>query len=447
MRPLCFVLMPFGRKTDAAGNVVDFDAVYRDLIAPAITESGLDPLRADHEEVGGVIQKPMFERLVLCEYAVADLTTANANVYYELGVRHAVRPYSTVLLYANTSRLPFDVGPLRYVPYELGSGGTVGALESSRAALVEGLRAAQRAQTDSPLFQLLDGYPVPALDRLKTDVFREQVEYSVTMKRRLADARGDAANAFQKLSGIEHDLGDLGSVEAGVVVDLLLSYRAVGTRGGWESMVELVGRMPAPIATSALVQEQLGFAFNRLGRRDEAEDTLRRVIETRGPSSETCGLLGRVYKDRMEDALAKGANAEARGHLDRAIATYLQGFEADWRDAYPGINAVTLMEIREQPDERRHGLLPVVRYSAQRRLASGLADYWDYATLLEADVLALDEAAAQQALGDALAMMREGWEASSTADNLGRIRRSREARGNSPAWAKGIEDSLRAAAT
>ena len=45
-RPLCFVLMPFGSKPDASGTVVDFDAVYRELVAPAVEEVGLEPLRA-----------------------------------------------------------------------------------------------------------------------------------------------------------------------------------------------------------------------------------------------------------------------------------------------------------------------------------------------------------------------------------------------------------------
>ena len=81
--PLCFLLMPFGKKPDGSGGTVDFDAVYRELIAPAIDRAGLEPLRADEESTGGIIHKPMFERLILCEFAVADLTTANANVFYE----------------------------------------------------------------------------------------------------------------------------------------------------------------------------------------------------------------------------------------------------------------------------------------------------------------------------------------------------------------------------
>ena len=109
----CFVLMPFGWKSDAAGKSIDFDAVYREVIKPAVAAAGLEPFRADEELTGGIIHKAMFERLVLCDYAVADLTLANANVFYELGVRHAARPWSTVSIYAGTSRLPFDVADLR----------------------------------------------------------------------------------------------------------------------------------------------------------------------------------------------------------------------------------------------------------------------------------------------------------------------------------------------
>ena len=112
--------MPFGRKPDAAGRMVDFDRVYEELIAPAVAAADLEPLRADEEMTGGIIHKPMYERLILCEYAVADLTTANANVFYELGLRHAVRKWSTLLIFAEGgSQLPFDVAPLRAMPYKL----------------------------------------------------------------------------------------------------------------------------------------------------------------------------------------------------------------------------------------------------------------------------------------------------------------------------------------
>jgi hypothetical protein len=65
MPPLCFILMPFGRKAAPGGALIDFDRVYADLIRPAVTDAGLEPLRADEEVTGG-IHKPMFERLILC---------------------------------------------------------------------------------------------------------------------------------------------------------------------------------------------------------------------------------------------------------------------------------------------------------------------------------------------------------------------------------------------
>src|SRR5690348_3876559 len=140
--PLCFVVMPFGVKPDGQGGSVNFDAVYEQLLAPAIREAQLEPLRADQEVVGGVIHKPMFERLILANYAVADLTTANTNVFYELGVRHAVRPYSTVLVSADVKRVPFDLAPDRVLPYALDARGRPAKADDDRAGLVRALRAA-----------------------------------------------------------------------------------------------------------------------------------------------------------------------------------------------------------------------------------------------------------------------------------------------------------------
>jgi len=153
--------MPFGTKPDGQGGSVDFDAVYEQLIAPAVEEAGLQPLRADQELVGGIVHKPMLERLILADYGVADLTTANPNVYYEVGVRHAVRPYSTVLIGADVKRTPFDLAPDRVRPYTLDGAGKPAAIPEEREALVAALHHARQATTDSPVFQLIDDLPTP----------------------------------------------------------------------------------------------------------------------------------------------------------------------------------------------------------------------------------------------------------------------------------------------
>jgi tetratricopeptide (TPR) repeat protein len=434
-RPLCFVLMPFGKKPATAGSVINFDAVYKELIAPAIEAAGLEPLRADEEMTGGIIHKPMFERLILCEYAVADLTTANANVFYELGIRHAVRPYSTVLLFAEAgSQLPFDVAPLRAIPYRLRAEGTPADDGQAKATLTARLLEAQNAAPDSPVFQLVEGFP--EIDHTKTDVFRDRVRYCAEIKERLAAARKQGVDALRT---IEKDLGPIKENESGVVIDLFLSYRAVKA---WQDMIDLVKKMSLPLASTVLVQEQLGMALNRAGQGEKAEEVLTSLIERRGPSSETYGILGRVYKDRWEAALDQGKTLLAQGLLKKAVETYLRGFEADWRDAYPGINAVTLMEISEPPDPRRERLIPVVAYAVDRRIASGKPDYWDYATRLELAVLAKDEPGAMAALADALALVRETWEPETTIRNLRLIREARENRRDLVPWAKQIEDAL-----
>jgi tetratricopeptide (TPR) repeat protein len=440
LKPLCFIVMPFGVKPDGRGRKVNFDAVFTDLLVPAVRAAGMEPLRADQELVGGVIHKPMYERLILADFAIADLTTSNANVFYELGVRHAMRPYSTVLVSADVKRIPFDLAPDRVLGYALDGSGAPAGRPADHDALVAALQAAREATTaDSPVFQLIGDLHRPEIDRLKTDLFREQAEYSAEIKDRLAAARSRDADAVR---AVEHELGPLPDVEAGVLVDLLLSYRATGA---WTDMTQLVEAMPAVVARTVLVQEQYGFALNRAGRSADAERVLQAVLDEHGPSSETLGLLGRVYKDRWE-AQRGGSVLRAAGELDRAIDAYRRGFETDWRDAYPGINAVSLMEIRAPGESAQQELVPVVRYANRRRIEDGAPDYWDHATRLELGVVGRDQVEATAGAIAALAAVREPWEPASTAYNLSLIRESRAQRDERIDWADAIERELQARA-
>jgi len=119
--------------------------------------------------------------------------------------------------------------------------------------------------------------------------------------------------------------------------------------------------------------------------------------------------------------------------LRKAIEAYVHGFEADLRDAYPGINAVTLLEIAGDRARQRE-LLPVVEFAVKRRLAGNEPDYWDRATLLELAVLGNAEAVIDERLGDALAARAEGWQRETTARNLTLIRNARVARGEHQPW-------------
>lgn len=430
MKPLCFVLMPVGVKSLGDGQPVDFDLLYSDVIQPAVERAGLEPLRAT--------DKLPFERLVLCDFAVADLTTANPDVLYAFGMRHATRPWSTVALFATGTRLPFDVNSLRATSYSIGVDGRPEHPCASIEALVAMLQEAKRSHLDSPVFTLLEGFSAPDIKRLKTDVFRGRAEYSARAKAELAALRDQGVEALRGFENAERE--DLREVECGIVIDLLLSYRSVQS---WEDMVRVAESMSKPLRRTVMVREQRALALNRLGRSEEAERELLDLLSERGPSSETYGLLGRVYKDRWEIATRQGVPEALQAALIRkAIAAYRNGFEADWRDAYPGVNAVTLMEFETPKSKEQRALLPIVEYAASRRVAAGTPDYWDYATLLQIAVLRGDPVDAGSHLADALLYQREGWEGETTARNIRLVREARQGRGESAEWIEAIEEKL-----
>jgi hypothetical protein len=347
-------------------------------------------------------------------------------------VRHAVRPDTTVGIAARSSGALVDFPQIDVVSFSV-AGGSPTAAESDVGAIAAALDAARTGRSRTPVYRLVDEPEPPDISRLRTDSFRDEAGEVAQITKRLAEARAEGDDA---VTAVERDLGSLADSDFRVLVDLLLSYRAVRA---WDRMLDLVDRMPRPLARSVMVREQQAFAFNRSGRTEEAERVLLELIEHRGGSSETFGLLGRIYKDRRDACVDE---VEARACLEQAIDAYLNGFERDWRDAYPGVNAVTLMELAEPPDPRRHDLIPVVRYSSLRRIEGSDPDYWDHATLLELAVLGSDHAAADRHLEDALDAVREVWEPETTARNLRLIREARAGRGDDVAWLDRVIDRL-----
>jgi tetratricopeptide (TPR) repeat protein len=437
--PLCFVLMPFGQKPNPTPPPPEFnfDAVYRNLIAPAVASAGMEPLRADEEMSGGLIHKPMYERLVLCEFAVADLTAANANVFYELGIRHAVRPWSTVLIFAEGARLPFDVAPLRGLRYPVTESGEPRDTDTVIQALSARLCEARSAVSDSPLYQTLPGFLPPDLTALQASSFDSQARITAGFQDRMKESV--ETGELDGLSRIEAEIGDLSKVDSALIVALFYSYRALGQFG---EMVRLFAQMPDYVASTVPVQEQYALALNRTGDDARAERILLALTERRGPSSETYGILGRIYKDRWKKAIDAGKLILAQGLLDKAIDAYMRGFDSDPRDYYPGVNALTLMEMRQPPDPRCGDLLPAVRYSLDRKIRSGQRGYWEYATALELAVLGGDQSGAATALSSALAAPHQSWMSQSTRDNLQLIRTAREHRGTIETWLQEIESEL-----
>lgn len=427
--------MPYHAVQDDEGEQIDFRAVYDQLIAPSITEAGMEPLRADEDpESRGIFQKSMFERLVVCEFAVADLSTGNANVYYELGVRHALRPYSTVLLFREDYRLPLDVAHGSAERYRLDPDGKPVDVEETRARLVSRLRAAREARVDSPVHQLVTGLPVVEVDHERIDSFRVHADREEQLRRALEQA---GRQGVEQIRRVETALGRTEDLDVRTAIDLLLTYRS---RSGWSDMVRLVRGLAKPVARVELIQQAYVWALNRCGEDGEAERLADDLVRQR-PSSETYGLLGRIYKDRWVRAVSPVRRA---GFLGKAINNYVKGFEADWRDPYPGINAVTLLSLSSPPDPRLAELLPVVSYASAQRLSRKDRDphYWDHATDLALAVLASDQQKAHAALECALAVVRDPLEPETTARDLSFVSDAMRARGENATWVDEIVEEL-----
>jgi len=423
MTPLCFILIPFGKKKDAKGRVIDFDLIYHDFIKKAVEQAGLEPIRADEELLGGTIHKPMFERLILCEFAIADLTSLNPNVFYELGVRHAIRGQTTIPIFAFDAELPFDLKMERTIPYKLSQEGSLIDADEEIEKLVTKIEYCRNnTHTDSPVFQLVDGFKVTHnLSHEKTDVFRKQAEYDNDIKGQLFEARNESK---EKVCSIWDELKPISEKSAGIVVDLFLSLRAISA---FKEMVNLYEEMDEPLKQTKLVREQFGFALNRIGEKKKAEKILKDIIEEYGFDPETNGILGRVYKDQFLDQQNKNS-VLAKAHLKKAIECYRKGFDADFRDAYPGVNLVSLAEIAGE-SEIVSEYLPIVEFAAKRRMKN--PDYWDLATLSELKVIEEDYVKAQEYLAEAITYIPDDakWMLETTLNNLKLIKEARENRG------------------
>src|SRR5262249_29845247 len=93
----CFVVMGFGVKTDlATGRKLDLDKSYKRIIKPVAEAKGLECIRADELRYPGSIDVPMYDQPLTADVVIADLSTANPNALYELGIRHALRPHTTI---------------------------------------------------------------------------------------------------------------------------------------------------------------------------------------------------------------------------------------------------------------------------------------------------------------------------------------------------------------
>lgn len=315
MDKICFVIMGYGKKTDPTlGKTFDLDVTYNSIIRPAVEKSGYKCVRGDEVLESGIIDKSMYALLIHADLVIADITTFNPNAIYELGIRHAARPFSTIVMKEKDGNIPFDINHNKTFTYSH-MGEDIGSKEAERCilALTNLIIEVDRAkETDSPLFHHIRGvepYKLPEdeyIQIIKDLADKDKSVFALVEKAKLemkSENFAEAAKYWKKASEkVEND-------------SYFIQQLAFCTYKN-----ESVSPNIALIDALRII--------NQL----EPEDR-----NTTDP--ETLGITGAIYKRLWLNDM------ETIEYLDRAIEYYKRGFTIN-QDYYTGENYALCLDLK-----------------------------------------------------------------------------------------------------
>jgi len=292
MKPHAFIAMPFGIKPGHDGRPIDFNRVFETLIRPALEEAGCTVFRADEETRAGDIRTDMFQELLVADLVLADLTLDNPNVWYELGVRHALRARGVVLIQGPRANQPFDIYTERKLRYSLLDGAPDPAtLDGDRARLATMARdtlAAASAHKVSPVYALLDHLREPQWREL---LLKGDNEFSRAY---------DEWCSRLEVARQKNRPGDI-LVLACETPTRALALEARRTAG--ESLMKLrqfdfaLEQIDAALTIDdcdRASQVRRALCLARLGRFEEAREAVQQLEKAYPQDADTCTLAGRI---------------------------------------------------------------------------------------------------------------------------------------------------------
>ncbi|HOF17238.1 MAG TPA: TRAFs-binding domain-containing protein [Bacteroidales bacterium] len=196
-KKICFVITGFGPKTDfETGRIIDLDKTYEHLIKPVFDELKITCFRAKDIKHSGTIDVPMYEWIYKADIVIADVSTLNANALYELGVRHALRPNSTIVISEDQTKYPFDLNHTVITKYEH-LGKDIGASEVIRfkAELKSLIQSVLRNQkNDSPVYTYLPKLKPPVFSDKELELITETPKNQVSLSELISDAENAKNN-------------------------------------------------------------------------------------------------------------------------------------------------------------------------------------------------------------------------------------------------------------
>ncbi len=302
MKPHAFVVMPFGMKRDNQGNEIDFNRVYDELIKPALETAGLEVFRADQELRGGDIRTDMFQELLLADLVLADLTLDNPNVWYELGVRHALRARGVVLISGGRVPTAFDLYTDRKLRYSIANNGPDPfTLERDKKTLAEMVTATMESwhgRKVSPVYQLMPNLQEPDWRSLHIGDVREFWEQHNAWDSRIQLARKAGRIGDVLVLANEAPVGAF-RAEAWIKAGATLR-KAERFRFALEQLERGLAIDPhnlKGLREKGVCLQRLALAGQPGHSLDRARAHYRKVLEVYPQDPETWALLGRVDKD------------------------------------------------------------------------------------------------------------------------------------------------------
>ncbi len=395
---VAFMVMPFGTKSverrDGTGPAeVDFDALWDRVHRPVLEDRGYRAVRAD-SDLGALIIDQMIKRLVVADVVVADITMPNANVYYEIGLRHSARERGCVLVRADWARVLFDLDQIRTVEFPLTDGSCPPPVaDAARTVLAAGLRG--MAEQRSPVFETVDGY---ATEHRGSVAEFEQLVDTLSGFQQDAATIGATADRDLRRELTRQLVGEYGGQQAVQETVAIQIVELVRDHIGPQKTLDYIATLDDEVRSHTSVIEQQQIALSAVDDTAGAAAMLERLIERVGPSSDRCGILGGRYKKLMRAS----TGAARRVYLGKAIAAYERGMAEDLNDYYPSSNLPRLYRLRSGPgdEERAVAVAFVVDAACQRAITRNPADLWARLTQLGAAFDRADAAAAHELAAD-----------------------------------------------
>lgn len=310
----CFVIIGFGKKTSYANGKLrelDLDETYALLIKPVFEALNIDCYRAIDKNLTGSIDQLMLQEIKNADIALVDISTLNANVMWELGVRHALRPHHTIMICEKEQMgsIPFDIGHFVVHQYAHSEEGIpfkeVERFRAHLTKIIKGLLDHETKASDSPVFTFLE----KELNNLNESAQDQNTESFASLM-----DRGEAAKKQKQFSEAFNLFG-------------IAKKHAEKNMTLKDSLTFIIGRQALCTYKSK--------DPNELEALVSAKNILNELEPEHTNDIEVLGLAGAIYKRFYE-------LTDDETYLNQAIASYEKGFKLK-EDYYNGINTAFML--------------------------------------------------------------------------------------------------------